>query len=164
MLVTHDFEDAATLAHRVGVIGEGRILQLGTPTELVAAPDRLLVLASFTGAALLPGQAVELQDGLTRVALDGGLFLWSADDASGLLSVAVYPWEVSVGREEPHDSRMNHVTGAVLSLAPMGNRVRVRVGPVVAEITAASAQRLELRPGAVVTALFKATVARLFPG
>jgi molybdate transport system ATP-binding protein len=162
VLVTHDFEDAATLAHRVGVIGDGRVLQLATPTELVAAPADSFV-ASFTGAALLPGQVVELQDGLTRVALDGGLFVWSADSASGPVSVAVYPWEVSVGREEPHDSRMNHVTGAVLSLAPMGNRVRVRVGPLVAEITAASAQRLDLRPGAVVTASFKATAARLFP-
>ena len=38
LLVTHDFEDAATLADRVGVISEGRVLQLGTPTELVSAP------------------------------------------------------------------------------------------------------------------------------
>ena len=45
----------------------------------------------------------------------------------------------------------------------MGNRVRVRVGPVVAEITAVSAERLDLQPGATVTASFKATAARLFP-
>ena len=45
----------------------------------------------------------------------------------------------------------------------MGNRVRVQVGPVVAEITAASAERLDLRPGATATASFKATAARLFP-
>ena len=51
----------------------------------------------------------------------------------------------------------------MISVAPMGNRVRVRVGPVVAEITAASAERLDLRPGVVVTASFKATAARLFP-
>ena len=40
LLVTHDFEDAATLADRVGVISDGRILQLGTPAELVSVAGR----------------------------------------------------------------------------------------------------------------------------
>src|SRR5262249_17480814 len=134
LLVTHDFEDAATLADRVGVIRDGRVLQTGTPTELVSVPRDAFV-ASFTGAARRPGTAVESEDGLTRIALEGGLFLWSADHATGPVNVAVYPWDVSVGLEAPVDSRMNHVRSPVLSIAPMGNRVRVRVGPVVAEIT-----------------------------
>ena len=162
IVVTHDFEDAATLAHRVGVISEGQILQLDTPTDLVALPRDAFV-ASFTGATVLPGRVVETLDGLSHVALDGGLSLWSADQASGPVNVGVYPWDVSLGAELPHDSRMNHVRAAVVSVAPMGNRTRVRVGPIVAEITAASAERLDLRPGVVAVASFKATAARLFP-
>jgi molybdate transport system ATP-binding protein len=162
ILVTHDFEDAATLAHRVGVVSEGRVLQLGPPTELVAVPRDAFV-ASFTGATVLAGQAVETRDGLTRVALDGGVSLWSSDPASGSVNVAVYPWDVSVGTHVPDDSRMNHVSAAVVSVTPTGNRVRVRVGPIVAEITGASAERLGLRPGGVAVASFKATAARVFP-
>jgi molybdate transport system ATP-binding protein len=162
VLVTHDFEDAATLADRVGVISEGRILQLGTPTELVAIPNDVFV-AGFTGATLLAGQTVESVDGLTRIALDGGLFVWSADQAQGAVNVAVYPWEVSLGSTTPDDSQLNHIRAAVSTVAPMGNRVRVHVGPVVAEITAASAERLSLHPGSIVTASFKATATRLFP-
>jgi molybdate transport system ATP-binding protein len=162
VLVTHDFEDAATLAHRVGVLSEGRVLQLGTPTELVALPSDAFV-ASFTGATVLPGQAVETRNGLTRVALDGGVSLWSSDSASGPVNVAVYPWDVSVGTSLPDDSRLNHVSAAVVSVAQAGNRTRVRIGPIVAEITAASAERLELRPGIVAVASFKATAARVFP-
>jgi molybdopterin-binding protein len=41
--------------------------------------------------------------------------------------------------------------------------VRVRVGPLTAEITAASAERLALRPGDVVFASFKASGTRLVP-
>jgi molybdate transport system ATP-binding protein len=162
VVVTHDFEDAATLAHRVGVISDGRILQLAAPTDLVALPRDAFV-ASFTGATVLPGQVVETRDGLTRVALDGGLSLWSADDGAGAVNVAVYPWDVSVGAHVPDDSRLNHVSAAIVSVAPMGNRTRVRVGPIVAEITAASSERLDLRPGAQAVASFKATAARLFP-
>ncbi len=162
IVVTHDFEDAATLADRVGVISEGQILQVDTPTDLVALPRDAFV-ASFTGATVLPGRVVEMQDGLSHVSLDGGLSLWSADQASGAVNVGVYPWDVSLGVDVPHDSRMNHVRAAVVSVAPMGNRTRVRVGPIVAEITAASAERLDLRPGVVAVASFKATAARLFP-
>jgi ABC-type sulfate/molybdate transport systems ATPase subunit len=162
VLVTHDFEDAATLAHRVGVLSEGRVLQLGTPTELVALPSDAFV-ASFTGATVLPGQVVETRSGLTRVALDGGVSLWSSDSASGPVNVAVYPWDVSVGTNLPDDSRLNHLSAAVVSVAQAGNRTRVRIGPIVAEITAASAERLELTPGIVAVASFKATAARVFP-
>ncbi|MER3411855.1 MAG: ABC transporter ATP-binding protein, partial [Thermoleophilia bacterium] len=48
IFVTHDFEDAAALADRVGILVEGRILQLGPPDELLAAPSHPFV-ASFTG-------------------------------------------------------------------------------------------------------------------
>ena len=162
LLVTHDFEDAATLADNVGVISEGRILQLASATELVSLPADPFV-ATFTGATLLAGHAVGTQDGLTEVALDSGFTAWSADPATGPVNVAVYPWDVSLGLAEPDDSRMNHLRAPVISVAPMGNRVRVHIGPVVAEITAVSADRLDLHPGAVMTASFKATAARLFP-
>ena len=38
LLVTHDFRDATALADRIGVILDGRLLQLGTPQELIARP------------------------------------------------------------------------------------------------------------------------------
>ncbi len=69
-----------------------------------------------------------------------------------------------MGREQHDDSQLNHLTAPVGSVTPMGNRVRVRVGPLVAEVTAASAERLGIAPGVVVTASFKATATRLFPG
>jgi molybdate transport system ATP-binding protein len=162
LLVTHDFEDAATLADRVGVLVDGSILQLGTPQALVGAPEDAFV-ASFTGANLLPGLARPGPDGLTEVVLDDGGTVWTADRGSGRVAVAVYPWEVSVAREMPSDSAVNHIRAPVGSVVTLGNRVRVRVGPLTAEVTASSAERLELREGEVVVASFKATGARLLP-
>lgn len=162
LLVTHDFDDAATLADRVGVLVEGRVLQIGPPEELIAAPGDAFV-ASFTGANLLPGIARPGENGLTEVALDGGGTVWTTDPGIGHVAVAVYPWEVSLALEASDDSVQNHVRAPVASLVPLGNRVRVRIGPITAEVTAQSAERLGLAEGDVVVASFKATGARLLP-
>ena len=69
LLVTHDYEDAAALADRVGVIVEGELRQLAPPQELVASPADGFV-ASFTGANLLHGIARAGRDGLTEIVLD----------------------------------------------------------------------------------------------
>jgi molybdate transport system ATP-binding protein len=162
LLVTHDFDDAATLADRVGVLVDGRVLQLGTPGELVAAPSDPFV-ASFAGANVLVGRARAGGNGLTEVVLDAGGSVWSTEAGTGHVAVAVYPWEVSLSRRTPDDSAQNHVSAPIASLVSLGNRVRVRIGPITAEVTAQSAERLGLREGEVVVASFKATGARLLP-
>ena len=162
ILVTHDFEDAAALADVVGVIVDGRLRQLGAPGDLVAAPADPFV-ASFTGATLLHGVAARAANGLTEVALDTGGSVWSTDEGGGRVAVALHPWDVSVARGQSDDSALNHVRAPVGSVVRLGNRARVRVGPLVAEISSASADRLRLREGEIVVATFKATATRLLP-
>jgi molybdate transport system ATP-binding protein len=162
VLVTHDFEDAATLADRVGVLVEGRLLQLGTPAELVAAPVDPFV-ARFTGANLVRGTSTGPSGGLTEVVLDVGGTMWSTDALRGRVAIAVHPWEISLSRTAPDDSAVNHLRAPIASITSLGNRARVAVGPLVAEVTAGSVERLGLREGDVVVASFKATAARLVP-
>jgi molybdate transport system ATP-binding protein len=160
LLVTHDFHDAAVLADRVAALVEGRVRQVGTPSELIAAPADAFV-ASFTGANVLAGVARRGAGGLTEVSLDGGGVVYSVDEAVGDVEVAVYPWDVSISREAPHDSSLNHVRGPITSLVLVGNRARVQVQGLVGEVTAASAERLGLREDEVVMASFKAAATRL---
>ncbi len=159
LLVTHDYEDAAALADEVGVIVDGTLRQLASPAELVARPADAFV-ASFTGANLLHGVATPA-DGLTEVRLGSGERVFSTDDATGEVGVVVYPWEIAVSREPTHDSPLNVVRGDVGSVFEVGNRVRVRIGPVTAEVTSSSVERLELERGGVAYATFKATGTRL---
>jgi molybdenum ABC transporter ATP-binding protein len=162
VLVTHDFEDAATLADRVGVLVGGSLLQLGTPAELVAAPVDPFV-ARFTGANLVRGTSTGPNGGLTEVVLDAGGTMWSTDALRGRVAIAVHPWEISLSRTAPDDSAVNHLRAPIASITSLGNRARVAVGPLVAEVTATSVERLGLREGDVVVASFKATAARLVP-
>jgi molybdate transport system ATP-binding protein len=160
LLVTHDFEDAAALAERVSVIVDGELRQSGTPAELVARPADAFV-ASFTGANLLPGHASPGENGSSRVTLEDGTVVTTAEGATGEVVLAVYPWDVVVGSEPPHDSAMNVVGGRIRNVTELGNRVRLTIGGVTAEITAESRARLDLQPGQVAFASFKATGTRV---
>jgi molybdate transport system ATP-binding protein len=160
LLVTHDFHDAAVLADRVAAIADGRVRQVGTPSELVAAPADAFV-ATFTGANVLAGRARRGLGGLTEVALDDGGVVYSVDEGVGEVEVAVYPWDVSISREAPDDSALNYVHGPITSLVVIGNRARVQVRGLVGEVTTASAERLALKEGDVVLASFKAAATRL---
>jgi molybdate transport system ATP-binding protein len=162
LIVTHDYEDAVALADTVGVLVEGRLRQLGSPAELVARPDDPFV-ASFTGANLLRGHAEGLEDGLTSIRLESGEVVYSTDPAQGKVGVVVYPWDVVVGRVQVDGSAMNLLGGEIASVVQVGNRVRVRIGPLTAEVTAASAEKLELVRGGTAFVSFKATGTRLVP-
>jgi molybdate transport system ATP-binding protein len=162
LLVTHDYEDAASLADEVGVIVDGRLRQLASPQELVARPADAFV-ASFTGANLLRGTASSAGSDLTRIQLESGEVIYSTDEAEGFVGVVVYPWEISVGREHQPDSALNVIEGDVRSVVHVAHRVRVQVGPVIAEVTQASVDKLGLVTGARAIASFKATGTRLVP-
>jgi molybdate transport system ATP-binding protein len=160
IIVTHDFLDAAALADRIAVLVEGRVVQVGSAEELIARPANAFV-AELAGGNLVHGFAYLRADGLTEVALEDGTFIVSTDSATGPVGVVIHPWEISLSREETVDSAQNHLRGRIESIVPVGNRRRVRIGPVTAEITAASAEELDLKESDTVVIAFKATATRL---
>ena len=108
LLVTHSFDDAA-LARRIGVIENGQLVQLATPTELLRAPANAMV-AGLTGANVVAGTATPAGSGST-VVLAGGGELRSATPASGPVQVAIHPWELEL--DDPWTSAL---TDTVLSV------------------------------------------------
>lgn len=168
IVVTHSFEEAVALADEIGVIVGGRIRQLGSAAELIAAPVDPFV-ARFTGANVMRGAARAGADGLTVVILDDGEEVRATDSARGRVAVVIHPWDVSLALAgaadgdfaDAVDSALNRIHAPVRSVFALGNRVRVAVGPVVAEVTAASVERLGLAVGTPAVASFKATGTRL---
>jgi molybdate transport system ATP-binding protein len=165
VLVTHDFAEAAQLGDRVGIVDQGRVVQLGTASDLAAAP-RSAFVADFTGAVVLTGIARSGDDGLTHVELDGGGTVTTTEHGHGAVAVSIYPWEITIEPpgDEAHGSVQNHLAVEVLSITTVGNRVRLGLSgpqPLVAEITQTSAERLGLHAGAKVTATWKAAATRL---
>jgi len=160
LLVTHDFEDAAALAGHVGVLVDGELRQTGSPADLVAEPADAFV-ASFTGANLLHGQPHRASPDTTGVRLEDGTVITTSDIGVGAGTLAVYPWDVTVSTTRPDDSAMNVIGGAITAITELGNRARVTIGPLSAEITVDSLRRLGLQPGQHAYASFKATGTRI---
>jgi molybdate transport system ATP-binding protein len=165
VLVTHDFDEAAALGDEVAILDERRIVQRGPASQLAAQPASAFV-ADLTGAVVLTGSASPGPSGLTHVVLDGGGSVFSTDEAEGSVGVSVHPWDIALADHEPEGSTNNHLRARVESVTTIGNRARVGLlaaQPLTAEITAASAERLQLHPGSDVVATWKATATRLVP-
>jgi len=92
--VTHDQEEAMTMADSIAVMNAGRIEQLGAPTELYEHP-RTAFVAGFLGVSnLLRGQA----DGNGAVRLDDGTIVRApTGDARGPVAVGIRPEKISIG-------------------------------------------------------------------
>jgi molybdate transport system ATP-binding protein len=160
LLVTHDFGDAAALADRIGVVIDGRLRQLGTARELIDHPADAFVV-SLTGGNLLTGTARPLRGGGTEVALDAGGVVCSDERGQGRVSVAVYPWEITVRPGTEANGAVNEIVAPIASLTPAGGRVRVRMGPLTAECDNEDVERAGLRRGDPATASFAPADARL---
>jgi spermidine/putrescine ABC transporter ATP-binding subunit len=71
LYVTHDQEEAMSMSDRVAVMNNGRIIQIGTPTDVYERPQNAFV-AGFVGVSnLLHGQVEEMDGGSARVIVKG---------------------------------------------------------------------------------------------
>ena len=71
VLVTHDQEEALSMADRVAVLNQGRLEQYAPPTEVYDLPNSLFVNTFVGSANTLPGKLIAL-NGEATVALDIG--------------------------------------------------------------------------------------------
>jgi putative spermidine/putrescine transport system ATP-binding protein len=72
LIVTHDQEEALSMADRVAVFNQGRLEQFGTPSEIYDQP-RTLFVNTFVGAAnVLAGSVASVNGNTVKVALEGG--------------------------------------------------------------------------------------------
>ena len=154
LLVTHDAVDALTMADRVVVLDEGRVVQDGSAEEVARRP-RSPHVARLVGLNVLHGHSRD-----TRVELPSGELLHTSTAYDGSVHATFPPAAVTVGVDPPTGSARNQWQGHVVSVAPHGLAVRVHLdvaGGLIADVTAASAARLGLVPGQRVWATVKAT-------
>lgn len=161
ILVTHDPVDAYALADRVAILDGGRIVQVGTLGEVTAHP-RSRYVADLVGVNLVAGTVT---DGVLTTG--SGAHVVIADAAPGDSFAVIRPHSIALVRDIPvGSSPRNTWSGIIADVDRLGDRVRVGLDgalPLVAEITVAALESLELRPGDEVFASVKATDIEVYP-
>lgn len=125
VIVTHDQEEAMTVASRVAVMDEGRLIQVATPDRIYETPNSVYV-ADFIGD-------VNLIEGRAKPAgPDAYLIDWSDGQAplnarseqpfseGQTCHLAIRPEKVTITAEKP-ETADNSVQGDVLDIAYLGN-------------------------------------------
>jgi putrescine transport system ATP-binding protein len=123
VMVTHDQEEAMTMASRIAVMSEGRMLQVGAPGEIYETPATRFV-ADFIGN-------VNLMDGTLDVDQSDHCIIGCADcthyvghgitgSAGMAVTVALRPEKIHLSKQQP-DDKFNCTQGTVKEKSYFGS-------------------------------------------
>jgi tungstate transport system ATP-binding protein len=160
---THDMIQGQRLAHRIGVIMDGRLAQVGTLHDIFYQPEGKEV-ARFVGIdTILKGVVLFNEQGHATVTLAGGSFEVITPCPPGkkvLLYIRPEEVTISIPDGAKKTSARNQLTGTITRLVSLGPFIRVTVDcgmPITALITTRSCGELGLSVGMNVIASVKAT-------
>ncbi|MEZ5573001.1 MAG: ABC transporter ATP-binding protein [Halioglobus sp.] len=132
VVVTHDQEEAMTLASRIAVMDAGNFVQIGTPSEVYEFPRNHFV-ASFFGSINIFDATVEQCDGgqVTVVLQDSDTQICARYDGQLAIGshcmIGVRPEKLLISSEAPVTNGFTTTRGVVEDLAYKGNRSIYRV-------------------------------------
>jgi len=130
ILVTHDLDEAASLADRMLLLHRGRGLQTASPAEMLARPASAEVARLLDLRNLFAGVILAHEPGLTR--LRWGNQVLEAAPMPSLAPGTAVDWLIGAGGVVLHrrgrpsaGERENPVSGTIIALLPMGEEMRV---------------------------------------
>ncbi len=126
VMVTHDQEEAMTMATRIAVMSEGRLLQVGAPAEIYETPANRFVADFIGNVNLMDGTLVkdEVDHVLVRCADCTHHVGHGITGTEGMpVSVALRPEKIRISRGAPSfaDGEYNHAHGTVKDMAYFGS-------------------------------------------
>jgi len=127
VIVTHDQEEAMTVASRVAVMDEGRVIQVATPADIYEAPASVYVADFIGDVNIIQGSALKAGDGYDVAWFEGRAPLHykregdSYAPANGArVALAIRPEKVSISPEKPAGVT-NAIKGKIIDIAYLGN-------------------------------------------
>ena len=162
--VTHDFEEAITLGHRVAVLNDGCIAQIGTPEEFLRQPSSEFVARFALSRNIFSGRVVLIEDGCALIDV-GGTKLRATTETKGEVRLSIRPEDILISRELLQSTARNCFQGVISDIADRGSIIYITVTlppDFICIITRQAFDELELRNGGKVWITFKASVIRVF--
>jgi putrescine transport system ATP-binding protein len=125
VVVTHDQEEAMTMADRIAIMDKGKVVQVATPAEVYEAPASRFI-ADFVGTVNMFEGKVTSRDGPSAT-IDGGNGLSIRTDNGGDATAgstvwyAVRPEKIKVSSKKPEDQSLNAAEGEIWDIAYLGD-------------------------------------------
>jgi putrescine transport system ATP-binding protein len=153
VIVTHDQQEAMTVADRIGVMNHGRLIQVATPPEIYEQPNSRWVADFIGDVNLIEGRLLATQGEGVSIASACVGALRAVQAVGGkpgdAIWVALRPEKVRISRERPAVADENCVAGQVRSIGYLGDlsiyKVRLDSGFVM-KAALANMTRLVERP------------------
>jgi molybdate/tungstate transport system ATP-binding protein len=162
--VTHDFEEAIALGHRVAVLNDGCIAQIGTPEEFLRRPSSEFVARFALTRNILSGRVVGAEDGCTLIDISGTK-VRATTEAEGDVRLSLRPEDILISKEPLQSSARNCFLGVVSDIVDRGSIIYVTVNlppDFVCIVTRQAFDELELRKGVEAWITFKASAFHVF--
>jgi putrescine transport system ATP-binding protein len=125
VIVTHDQEEAMTMADRIGVMNRGQLVQVAPPAEVYEQPSSRWVADFIGDVNLIEGRVADKEQGATLIesAAGGRLRVALATDAAvdATVWVALRPEKVRIASQAPAAAAENCFAGTVMDIAYLGD-------------------------------------------
>jgi len=126
LIVTHDQEEAMTVADRIAVMDHGRIIQVATPAEIYEQPNSRYVADFIGNVNLIEGKVAAVAGGATRIeaAAAGAVIEVDQTVNAGVgdqVWFAIRPEKVRIALEAPLPGSPNTLSGEVWDIAYLGD-------------------------------------------
>jgi len=163
IITTHDRSEALRLSTRIAVMNQGRILQVGTPAEVMYHPVDEFVAAFVGIETIITGEVAGAQAGTFTVSVNGREIQAVGDAVKGeVVTLCIRPENVTLSCEAfgSGTSALNAFRGTITKITSMGlyQKILIDCGfPLVAYLTNRSMERMVLKEGQEINAAFKAT-------
>src|SRR6185312_1413915 len=153
IIVTHDQEEAMTLADRIGVMNRGALAQVATPAEIYEQPNSRWVADFIGDVNLIEGRIAAIYPAFTTIELVAGgqvRFARTVEAAPGhSVAIAVRPEKVQIETQPPQGETDFSFAGTVLDIGYLGDtsvyKVRLDNG-LMLKAAVANRTRLTERP------------------
>lgn len=164
--VTHDYEEAVSLASKIGIMENGRLVHIASPEEIFRHPKSEFV-AHFTGVRnFFRGELKTIaQSDLKEFAADNIKIYTLTDLDDGEAYLTVQPGDINISLIKESGSSRNHFNGIIKDIitCKVGLEIVIDAGGVfIASISKEAVKELNLEIGKEVWISFKASSCKIY--
>ncbi|EJK80158.1 MULTISPECIES: ABC transporter ATP-binding protein [Rhizobium] len=139
VVVTHDQEEAMTMADRIAVMSHGKVAQIATPAEIYEAPNSRFVADFIGDVNILEGNVTSVRSGIIEISIDPAIMLRIASSDTPVegsrASLAIRPEKLRITPRPPANASVNAAEGEIWDIAYLGDmtvfHVKLKNGQVV---------------------------------